>query len=36
MLEQVSNGFAAEVEGASPAVVRVDARRRFPASGIVW
>lgn len=36
MLEQVSNGFAAAVEGASPAVVRVDARRRFPASGIVW
>ncbi len=36
MLEQVSNDFAATVEGASPAVVRVDARRRFPASGIVW
>jgi len=36
MLEQVSNDFAAAVEGASPAVVRVDARRRFPASGIVW
>ena len=36
MLEQVSNDFAAAVEGVSPAVVRVDARRRFPASGIVW
>lgn len=36
MLEQVSNDFAAAVEGVSPAVVRVDARRRFPASGVVW
>lgn len=36
MLEQVSNDFAAAVEGVGPAVVRVDARRRFPASGLVW
>jgi len=36
MLEQISNDLAAAVESASPVVVRVDARRRFPASGIVW
>jgi len=36
MLEQVSNNFADAVEGVGPAVVRVDARRRFPASGLIW
>jgi len=36
MLEQVSNDLAAAVERAGASLVRVDARRRFPASGIVW
>ena len=35
-LEQVSNDLAAAVERAGASLVRVDARRRFPASGIVW
>src|SRR5690606_7772333 len=36
MLQQGSNDSAAAVEGVGPAVGRVDARRRFPASGVVW
>jgi len=36
VLQQVSNDMAATVEAAGAAVVRVDARRRMPASGIVW
>lgn len=36
VLEQVSSDLAAAVERAGASVVRVDARRRFPASGIVW
>ncbi|HMM28998.1 MAG TPA: trypsin-like peptidase domain-containing protein [Aggregatilineaceae bacterium] len=36
MLEQVSNDFAAAVERIGPAVVRVEGRRRFPATGVIW
>lgn len=36
MAEQVSSDLAAAVERAGASVVRVDARRRFPASGIIW
>lgn len=36
VLRQLSNDLAATVETAGAAVVRVDARRRMPASGIVW
>lgn len=36
VLQQVSNDMAATVEAAGAAVVRVDARRRMPATGIVW
>jgi S1-C subfamily serine protease len=35
-LTRFSDGLAAAVEAASPSVVRVDARRRWPGSGIVW
>ena len=35
-LEQLSNDLAAVVQNASASVVRVSARRRQPASGIVW
>ncbi len=35
-LVDVSNQMADAVEAASASVVRVDARRRFPASGFVW
>lgn len=34
--QQLSNGLAEAVATAGSAVVRVDARRRTPASGIVW
>jgi S1-C subfamily serine protease len=34
--QQLSNGFAETVADAGQAVARVDARRRTPASGIVW
>jgi S1-C subfamily serine protease len=34
--QQLSDGFAATVAAAGQAVARVDARRRTPASGIVW
>src|SRR5918996_505029 len=36
VLQQVSEALAATVEAASPGVVRVEARRRLPATGIVW
>lgn len=36
VLAALSNDLASAVERASAATVRVDARRRFPASGIVW
>jgi len=36
VLQQVSDALAATVEAASPGVVRVEARRRLPATGIVW
>ncbi|MBI2170949.1 MAG: trypsin-like peptidase domain-containing protein [Chloroflexi bacterium] len=36
VLANVSNDLAAIVAAASPGVVRVEARRRLPASGIVW
>ena len=32
----ISDGMAASVKAASPSVVRVEGRRRLPASGIVW
>jgi len=35
-IEDVSNAFAEAVEKAGQSVVRVEARRRLPASGIVW
>jgi len=36
ILQQVSEALAATVEAVSPGIVRVEARRRLPASGIVW
>lgn len=33
---ELSNSLASAVSTAGPGIVRVDARRRFPASGIVW
>ena len=36
VLSDVSNEIAATVENAGSGVVRVEARRRHPASGIVW
>lgn len=36
VLRDLSAALAATVEAAGPAVVRVEARRRLPASGIVW
>lgn len=36
VLQDLSAALAATVEAAGPAVVRVEARRRLPASGIVW
>jgi S1-C subfamily serine protease len=36
VLQQVSDALAATVEAASPGVVQVEARRRLPATGIVW
>jgi S1-C subfamily serine protease len=36
VLSELSNTLAATVETASAGVVRVDARPRFPATGIVW
>jgi S1-C subfamily serine protease len=35
-LEDVSNALAAAVANAGQSVVRIEARRRMPASGIVW
>ena len=35
-LKKISDDLAQTVESASPLVVRVSARRRLPASGIVW
>lgn len=36
ILQQMSDTLATTVEAVSPSVVRVEARRRFPATGIVW
>ncbi len=36
VVEGISNELAGMVETAGPAVVRVEGRRRLPASGIVW
>ena len=36
LLQQLSNEMADLLEGAAESVVRVEARRRLPASGIVW
>jgi len=36
ILQQVSDDLAATVEAVSPGLVRVEARPRFPASGMVW
>src|SRR5215813_361588 len=36
LLQQVAEALAATVEALSPGLVRVEARRRLPASGIVW
>lgn len=35
-LQDLSNSLAATVESAGASVVRIDARRRLPASGVVW
>ena len=35
-IQALSNGLAAAVERAGASTVLVDARRRFPASGVVW
>lgn len=36
VLTEISNGLAGIVERAAPTVVRVEARRRVPGSGIIW
>jgi len=36
VVEGISNELAGMVETAGPAVVRVEGRRRLPASGIIW
>lgn len=36
VLKSLSDGLAAVVENTSPGIVRVEARRRLPGSGIVW
>src|SRR5262249_32332153 len=36
VLQQVSDALATTVATVSPSVVRVEARRRLPASGLVW
>ncbi len=36
VLRTLSNELAATVEAVSPGIVRVEARRRLPATGIVW
>ena len=36
VLSKLSDELAATVEEAAAAVVRVEARRRLPASGVVW
>src|SRR5262245_6635458 len=36
ILQQVSDALATTVATASPSIVRVEARRRLPASGLVW
>ena len=36
VLAELSAGLAEAVETAGPSIVRVEGRRRIPASGIVW
>src|SRR3990172_6686195 len=35
-LRKLSDAMAEAIETAGPSIVRVDARRRMPATGIVW
>src|SRR2546428_13655006 len=35
-LKEISSGIAGVVEQAGPSVVRIEAGRRFPGSGIIW
>lgn len=35
-LQELSTGLATAVANASPGIVRVDARKRLPATGIIW
>src|SRR5690348_805945 len=35
-LQNLSNAMASLVEAAGPSIVRVEARNRVPASGVVW
>ena len=35
-IQQMSDELATLVEGAAPSILRVDARRRLPATGIAW
>src|SRR5262245_19896911 len=36
VFQQISDSLAATIEAVAPSVVRVEARRRFSATGIVW
>ncbi len=36
MLDELSEALAQNVESTGPSVVRVEGRRRLPASGVVW
>lgn len=36
ILQELSDAMAGAVESAAPGIVRVEARRRLPATGIVW
>ena len=36
VLQQVSDALVTTVATVSPSIVRVEARRRLPASGLVW
>jgi S1-C subfamily serine protease len=35
-ISELSSALAKTIQGAEPAIVRINARRRFPASGFVW
>src|SRR5687767_14991201 len=36
ILNELSSALAGNVESLNPSIVRVDARRRLPATGVVW